>query len=170
MEAVGRPFPLRLTVFLRNQAVWWHLGMLEVRLLSIRCQHVHSAATCPFCCFSDDLLCGLLIPALYKIALNSVGRWVGLWAYRCFEGVEWCWEVPSAAWREARRALGLVLSLLTLPLTQSIWASIRGLRMGWMVGGKYFGVWTVSKGMGKVRGSVLCAHFLVPAPVCCSSH
>ena len=101
---------------------------------------------------------------------HFLGRWVGLWAYRCFEGVGWCWEVPSAAWREARRPLGLVLSLLTLSLTQSIWASIRCLRMGWMAGGKYFGVWTVSKGMGKVRGSVLCAHFLVPAPVCCSSH
>ena len=147
MEANCRSFALRLTVLLRNQVVWWHFGLLEVRLLSMRCQHVHSAATCPFCCFSDDLLCGLLILALYKIALSSVGRWVGLWAYRCFDVAGWCWEVPGAAWGEACRPLGLVLSATNSSLTQSIWASIRCLRMGWMAGGKYFGVWTVSKGM-----------------------
>ena len=152
MEAVGRPFPLRLTVFLRNQAVWWHLGMLEVRLLSIRCQHVHSAATCPFCCFSDDLLCGLLIPALYKIALNSVGRWVGLWAYRCFEGVGWCWEVPSAAWGEARRPLGLVLSSASNPVCN---AGQSGHRFGASEWGGWSGevFWDVDGLQGHVKGA-----------------
>ena len=37
---------------------------------------------------------------------HFIGRWVGMWAYRCFEGVEWCWEVPSAASGEACRPLG----------------------------------------------------------------
>ena len=157
MEAVGRPFPLRLTVFLRNQAVWWHLGMLEVRLLSIRCQHVHSAATCPFCCFSDDLLCGLLIPALYKIALNSVGRWVGLWANRCFEGVEWCWEVPSAAWGEACRPLGLVLSAAN-PVSYAVHLGIDSVPPNGVDGrGEVF--WGVNSLQGHGKGAWQC-------PVC----
>ena len=37
-----------------------------------------------------------------------MSRWVGLWVYRYFEGVEWCWEVPGAAWFAASRPLGCV--------------------------------------------------------------
>ena len=80
-----------------------------------------------------------------------------LWAYRCFEGVGWCWEVPSAAWGEACRPLGLVLSA-TNPVSYAVHLGIDSVPPNGVDGrGEVF--WGVDSLQGHGKGAWQC-------PVC----
>ena len=96
---------------------------------------------------------------------------MGLWVYRYFEGVEWCWEVPGAAWFAASRPLGCVSDRTALVCVR-LRLGIELVPVGgheWS-GGGCLAITRASKGMEKVNYSVLCVCVLVAAPVCCCSH
>ena len=83
---------------------------------------------------------------------HFLGRWmsVGVQVFR--GGVGWCWEVPSAAWGEARRPLGLVLSSASNPVCN---AGQSGHRFGASEWGGWSGevFWDVDGLQGHVKGA-----------------